>query len=545
MHMFCFQCQETSSGKGCTFGGHCGKTEETANLQDLLIYSMKALATVLAARRKLGRPVPPDAAKLIFSCLYSTITNTNFDADRITLLVTRILEAKRAALAELPDADRGALPPSATWDETDPSALVARAYTVGVLLTPDENVRSLRETVTYGLKGLSAYAHHAALMNRYLPELGDFVVTALATISHETDLDRLFELALQTGKANLTSMALLDGAHQEAYGTPEFREVPVGVRGRPGILVSGHDLGELHELLEQTQGLDIDVYTHGEMVSAHYYPFFRRYPQLAGNYGASWWVQDVEFERFRGPVLVTTNCIVPVQDSYKDRIFTTGLAGYPGVPHLAARRPDGLRDYSALIELARTAPVPDELERGSFAGGYQHAPLLGAAEQILDLVARGKVRRFLVMAGCDGRDRSRSYYRDLALALPKDVVILTAGCAKYVFCKLPLGDIEGLPRVLDAGQCGDCYSLAYFALKLKERLGLADINELPVSYQVCWYDQKAVAVFLTLLHLGVKNVWLGPTFPAFFSKQIVEKLKREFGMRAITSVEADLPALLP
>lgn len=544
MNMFCFQCQETSEGKGCTFGGHCGKSEETANLQDLLIYVLKGLALVLRARRAQGAVIPEASARLIFRALFTTITNTNFDSERFVTLVTEVLEEKKQHWEALPKNVRQELPAMAQYQESQPDKLLAKAYTVGVLLTPDRDVRSLRETITYALKGIAAYAHHAAILGAYDSAVADFIVDALSAVAQETDTDVLFECALGAGKANLQAMALLDQTHANVFGTPELCKVPLSVRTRPAILVSGHDLKDMVELLEQTEGTGVDVYTHGEMISAHYYPSLRRFPHLVGNYGSSWWVQDVEFAQFNGPILMTSNCIVPVLDSYKNRIFTTGVAGYPGVHHLTAKKPNGQHDFSALISLAQSLQPPTPIEQGTIAGGFNHSPLIASTERILDLVARGKIKRFVVMGGCDGRDKTRIYYKDLALALPQDTVILTAGCAKYVFAKLPLGDIEGLPRVMDAGQCNDCYSLVYFAIKLKERLGLKDINDLPISYQVCWYDQKAVAVFLTLLHLGVKRVWLGPSLPAFLSESLIRRIQNDYQMRSITTAAQDLPAVM-
>jgi hydroxylamine reductase len=545
MHMFCFQCQETSGGRGCTFGGHCGKNEETANYQDLLIHVLKG--TGVAAERLRGAGVEPsrELGELVYEALFQTITNTNFDTDRITRTTERVLEQKRCLLSELATRGLGAgLPDEARWDAASEDDYQSKAYAVGVLLTENPDVRSLRETVIYGLKGIAAYAHHAARLGAYRPDVTAFVLRALARVTNETDLDALFALALEVGQHNLAAMALLDGAHATVFGTPEPRRIQVGVRQRPGILVSGHDLVDLHELLEQTKDSGIDVYTHGEMIAAHYYPKLFAFPHLAGNYGNAWWWQDVEFAGFNGPILMTSNCIVPVVDAYRDRIFTTGVAGYPDIPHLSARLPSGAKDFEPVIARAKGALPPEPIDQGTLPGGYHHAPLWAMADRLLELVGQGRLRRFVVIAGCDGRDHGRRYYREVALGLPKDTVILTAGCAKYPFIKLDLGTIDGLPRVLDAGQCNDCYSLVHFAQRLAGRLGASDINALPVSYEVCWYDQKAVAVFLTLLSLGVRGLRLGPTLPAFFSPRIIDRLQRDYQVRTIGSAEQDVAAML-
>ncbi len=538
MHMFCFQCQETSGGRGCTFGGHCGKSEETANYQDLLIASLKALSLVSERCPEVPRAVD----ELIYECLFSTITNTNFDTDRFASWIGRVLEAKRELLSQV--TDRQGLSELALWDATDPGAYASRAYRSGVLQTADPDVRSLRETITYGLKGLAAYAHHAAILGAELPEIGQFARRALARISDVTDLEQLFELALETGQANLRSMEVLDRENARVYGVPRPCRVKTGVGTRPGILISGHDLLDIAELLEQSEQAGVDIYTHGEMIAAHYYPKLARFSHLLANYGGSWWRQDVEFEAFRGPILMTTNCITPVQDSYRDRIWTTGVAGYPEIPHIDQHLPNGQKDFSALIERARSCPPPTPIDDVLIDGGYNHAPLLAMADEVLDLVRKGKLRRVVVIGGCDGRDQSRVYYREVAEQLPPDTVILTAGCAKYVFCKLPLGDIDGVPRVLDAGQCNDCYSLIHFARRLADKLGMSDINQLPISYQVCWYDQKAVAVYLTLLALGVRKIRLGPSYPAFFSPAILSKLEREYGLLPIRGSATDVAAML-
>jgi len=545
MHMFCFQCQETSEGRGCAFGGHCGKSEEVANYQDLLIYGLKGLAEVANA------VLVPDAthdlpalerevAELVYEMLFMTITNTNFDQVRFADAVERVLAAKHELL-ESPGLHgvTQVLSECAKWDCPDRDGYTSKAYNVGVLQTTDAEVRSLRETILYGLKGIAAYAHHAAILGASDARVGRFVLQTLASLTHETDLDALFDLALATGDHNLKAMALLDQTHRHRYGTPEPRKLSIGVRDRPAILVSGHDLLDLEMLLQQTHGAGVDVYTHGEMIAGHYYPELAKYTHLVGNYGNAWWRQDVEFEHFGGPILMTSNCIIPVTDAYRDRIFTTGVAGYPGVPHLTRRLASGATDFSDVIELARRCAPPRAIDHGTMQGGYNHVPLWGLADQLLELVKTGQVRRIVVMAGCDGRDGRRIYYEEVALNMPKDWLILTAGCAKYAFCKLPLGTISGLPRVLDAGQCNDCYSLIHFAANLARHLQV-DINSLPVSYQVCWYDQKAVAVFLSLLALGVRNVRLGPSLPAYFTPRLIARLQREYSLGTIGGALTDL-----
>jgi hydroxylamine reductase len=538
MHMFCFQCQETSEGRGCTFGGHCGKSEEVANYQDLLIYTLKGLAEA-AGEFPSSRAVEREIPELVYESLFMTITNTNFDQARIAAMIERVLRAKRTLLNDMRRlVSIPALSEHARWDSVDPDGYASKAYNVGVLQTQDIEVRSLRETILYGLKGIAAYAHHASLLGVHDTALGQFMLRTLTALTRETDIDALFALALATGEHNLTAMAQLDATHLNRYGIPTPRSLSIAVRSRPAILVSGHDLLDLEMLLQQTDGQGIDVYTNGEMISGHYYPELFKYEHLAGNYGNSWWRQDVEFERFNGPILVTSNCIVPVTDAYRNRIFTTGVAGYPGVAHIE-RSTSGTKDFSDVIRLAKETVPPLAIDNGTMPGGYNHTPLWAMAEQLLELVKSGAVRRIVVIAGCDGRDSRRAYYEQVALALPKDTLILTAGCAKYVFCKLPLGTIGGLPRVLDAGQCSDCYSLIHFARRLANHLQV-DINSLPVSYQVCWYDQKAVAVFLSLLALGVRKVRLGPSLPAYFTPKFVERLRRDYALESIGDAQADV-----
>ncbi len=544
MHMFCFQCQETSGGRGCTFGGHCGKSEETANYQDLLIYALKGLGTVADRILNEGQSISRELGELVFEGLYTTITNTNFDVERIVQLVDRVLGAKRTLLGELQRLGRADhLSEIALWDASTRNGYTSKAYNVGVLQTEDVEVRSLRETITYGLKGIAAYGQHAAILGSYRSDIAEYVLGCLSALSIETDLDKLFDLALATGRQNLSAMSMLDAIHAKCFGTPVPHPISIAVGKRPGILVTGHDLADLDLLLEQTRGSGIDVYTHSEMIAAHYYPKLFVHKHLAGNYGNAWWRQESEFASFNGPIIVTSNCIVPVAEAYQNRIFTMGVAGYPGVPHLDQRLPSGALDFSTVIALAQKCQPPSAIDEGTLPGGYNHAPLWTMADKLLELIKKGALRRVVVMAGCDGRDKRRDYYRDVALGLPRDTLILTAGCAKYAFCKLPLGTIEGVPRVLDAGQCNDCYSLIHFARQLAAHLCL-DINSLPISYQVCWYDQKAVAVFLSLLSLGVRNIRLGPTFPAYFSPGLIERLRSEYRVNSIGTANADVALMM-
>ena len=535
--MFCYQCQETAGCAGCTQTGVCGKKPDVAAMQDLLVYVTKGLSAVTTQLRAEGKPVESQVNHLITWNLFTTITNANFDKDAIVARVHSTLDIKGRLLAQVTHAET--LPEAARWTAEE-SAFGDKAAQVGVLSTENEDIRSLRELVTYGLKGLSAYAKHANALLRDDGEVDAFLQRALAaTLDDSLSADDLVALAMETGKHGVAGMALLDQANTETYGNPEITRVNIGVGKNPGILVSGHDLRDLEMLLEQTQGTCVDVYTHSEMLPAHYYPAFKKYPHFVGNYGNAWWKQKEEFESFHGPILMTTNCIVPPKDSYKDRLYTTGAAGYPGCKHI----PGGIgeeKDFSALIAQAKTCPPPQEIEQGEITGGFAHAQVLALADKIVDAVKSGAIRKFVVMAGCDGRAKSRDYYTEFAKALPKDAVILTAGCAKYKYNKLPLGDIGGIPRVLDAGQCNDSYSLAVIALKLKEVFGLADINDLPIVYNIAWYEQKAVIVLLALLYLGVKNIHLGPTLPAFLSPNVAKVLVDTFGIAGIGTVESDL-----
>lgn len=534
--MFCYQCQETAGCKGCTIAGVCGKQPDVAAMQDLLVYVTKGISAVATALRAEGKEVPVGISYLITLNLFTTITNANFDRGSIEARIQATLDAKRELIAHLSDAE--GLPAAALWDGAGDWQQKARE--VGVLSTQNEDVRSLRELITYGVKGLSAYTKHANALLHDDPEVDAFIQRALAaTLDDDLSVDDLVALTLETGKYGVAGMALLDKANTEAYGNPEITRVNIGVGKNPGILVSGHDLRDLEMLLEQTQGTGVDVYTHSEMLPAHYYPAFKKYPNFVGNYGNAWWKQKEEFESFNGPILMTTNCIVPPKASYIDRLYTTGAAGYPGCRHI----PGGIgehKDFSAIIEHAKRCKAPTEIEHGEITGGFAHAQVLALADKVVDAVKSGAISRFVVMAGCDGRARSRDYYTEFAKALPRDTVILTAGCAKYRYNKLDLGDIGGIPRVLDAGQCNDSYSLAVIALKLKEVFGLDDINDLPIVYNIAWYEQKAVIVLLALLYLGVKRIHLGPTLPAFLSPNVTKVLVDKFDIAGIGTVEDDI-----
>lgn len=536
--MFCYQCQETAGCTGCTKAGVCGKTASVAGMQDLLVYVTKGLSAVTTQLRAEGRDVSADVNHMITLNLFVTITNANFDEEAIRARIKDTLMKKQALLALADGAQ--ALPEAAHWFTLDTEAWKKKAAQVGVLSTADEDVRSLKELITYGLKGLSAYSKHANALLRDHAELDAFLQRALAsTLNDSLTVDDLIALTMEVGKHGVTGMALLDEANTSAYGNPEITRVKTGVGSRPGILVSGHDLRDLEMLLKQTEGTGVDVYTHSEMLPAHYYPAFKKYPHFVGNYGNAWWKQKEEFESFNGPILMTTNCIVPPKDSYKDRLYTTGAAGFPGCPHIPGEI-GREKDFSAIIEHAKRCAPPAELENGEIIGGFAHNQVLALADKVIDAVKSGAIKKFVVMAGCDGRAKSRDYYTEFARALPQDTIILTAGCAKYKYNKLPLGDIGGIPRVLDAGQCNDCYSLAVIAMKLQEAFGLDDINDLPIIYNVAWYEQKAVIVLLSLLYLGVKNIHLGPTLPAFLSPNVAKVLVDTFGLAGIGTVEDDL-----
>ena len=534
--MFCFQCQETAGGKGCTVQGVCGKKPDVAEMQDLLVYVTKGLGAVTTALRAAGKKVSVETNHRITMNLFVTITNANFDREAIMDVIEESLALKAQLLRELGDVS--SLPAAAQWTGAR-ADFAAKAKTVGVLATENEDVRSLRELTMYGLKGLSAYMEHANALGYEDEEVDAFLQSALAKLLDDSlDGDALTALVLETGKWGVAGMALLDKANTESYGNPEISKVKLGVRNRPGILISGHDLKDLERLLEQTKGTGVDVYTHGEMIPAHYYPKFKKYDNLVGNYGNAWWQQKEEFEKFNGPILMTTNCVVPPKDSYKNRLFTTAAVGVESCTHIPLV--NGEKDFTPVIECAKKCAPPTELETGEIVGGFAHEQVFAVADKVVEAVRSGAIKKFVVMAGCDGRMKSREYYADFAEALPKDTVILTAGCAKYKYIKKNLGDIGGIPRVLDAGQCNDSYSLALIALKLKEVFGLDDVNKLPVVYNIAWYEQKAVIVLLALLHLGVKNIHLGPTLPAFLSPNVAKVLVETFGIGGITNVADDM-----
>lgn len=539
--MFCYQCQETAKGTGCTMSGVCGKKPEVAGIQDLLVYVTKGLSAVTTALRAEGKEVGVDVNHLVTLNLFTTITNANFDQVSLAGRVTDTLQKKEELLAQLTNKD--GLPEAALWygtpDEYDAKAVASE---VGVLAAENEDIRSLRELITYGLKGLSAYSKHANVLLKDAVDVDIFMQETLAKLLDDTmSVEDYIALTLETGNYGVKGMAALDEANTTAYGNPEITKVNIGVRNNPGILISGHDLRDLEMLLEQTKGTGIDVYTHSEMLAGHYYPKFKQYEHFAGNYGNAWWKQKEEFETFNGPILMTTNCIVPPapNSSYKDKMFTTGAAGYPGCKHIPGEIGE-VKDFSEIIELAKTCQPPQEIETGEIVGGFAHEQVFALADTVVEAVKSGAVKRFIVMAGCDGRAKSRDYYTEFAQKLPNDTIILTAGCAKYKYNKLPLGDIGGIPRVLDAGQCNDSYSLALIALKLKDVFELSDVNELPIVYNIAWYEQKAVIVLLALLALGVKNIHLGPTLPAFLSPNVAKVLVENFGIAGIGTVEDDL-----
>ena len=534
--MFCYQCQETFQNKGCSQVGVCGKKSDVALAQDLLIYVTKGISAVTTQLRAEGKPVKERVNHLVTLNFFVTITNANFDRAAIFKRIEQTLKTK-AKLLDAVD-DKKNLPAAALWTDVAENFDV-RAAQVGVLATADEDIRSLRELITYGLKGLAAYMKHANCLGYDDDKINAFAQSTLAKLLDDgLSVGDLTALALETGKVGVDTMALLDKANTETYGNPEVTKVKLGVGKNPAILISGHDLRDLEQLLEQTAGTGVDVYTHGEMLPAHYYPKLKKFPHLVGNYGNAWQMQTTEFEKFHGAILLTTNCLVPPKKSYADRVFTTGAVGFPNCKHID--EVDGVKDFTPLIELAKTCPPPEELETGEIVGGFAHEQVFAVADKVVDAVKSGAIKKFVVMAGCDGRHKTRQYYTDFAKALPKDTVILTAGCAKYKFIKLDLGDIGGIPRVLDAGQCNDSYSLALIALKLKEIFGLDDINKLPLVFNVAWFEQKAVIVLLALLYLGVKNIHLGPTLPAFLSPNVAKVLVEQFGIGGISTVENNL-----
>lgn len=540
--MFCFQCQETAGCTGCTKFGVCGKSPDLARMQDLLVYTTKGLSEVTTRLRKEGKEITKDINHVITLNLFTTITNANFDDEIFYERVKRTLEIKEELLNRLPNKD--GLSEAAIWTAKTREEYDGKSTNVGVLQTKNEDIRSLRELITYGLKGLSAYMKHANELGYDDEEVNAFMQETLAKMLDDSmGADELVALTLETGKIGVSGMAVLDKANTETYGHPEMTKVNIGVRNNPGILISGHDLKDLEQLLKQTEGTGVDVYTHSEMLPAHYYPAFKKYEHFVGNYGNAWWKQKEEFESFNGPILMTTNCIVPPKDSYKNRVYTTGAAGFIGCKHIEGG--DGeTKDFTEIIEHAKRCKAPVEIEHGEIIGGFAHNQVMQLADKVVDAVKSGAIKKFFVMAGCDGRAKSRNYYTDFAKALPKDTVILTAGCAKYKYNKLDLGDIGGIPRVLDAGQCNDSYSLALIALKLKEVFELEDINDLPIAFNIAWYEQKAVIVLLSLLYLGVKNIHLGPTLPAFLSPNVAKVLVENFGIGGITNVEDDLNMFL-
>ncbi|NLW80797.1 MAG: hydroxylamine reductase [Desulfovibrionales bacterium] len=550
--MFCFQCQETAKNTGCTVKGMCGKPEETANLQDLLIFVLRGIAVYGERLKELGSPDRSND-DFVLQGLFATITNANWDDARFTAMIQDGLARRdrlRSAFLAAYKAKHGKdfsepLPDAATWSGSS-ATFADKAKAVGILATENEDVRSLREFLIIGLKGIAAYAEHAAVLGFRKPEIDDFMLEALASTTKNLSVDEMVGLVMKAGQVAVTTMALLDEANTKTYGHPEMTQVNIGAGTNPGILISGHDLKDMEELLKQTEGTGVDVYTHGEMLPANYYPAFKKYKHFIGNYGGSWWHQNPEFEAFNGPILLTTNCLVPLkkENTYLDRLYTTGVVGYEGAKHIPERPAGGAKDFSAMIAQAKKCAPPTELEKGTIVGGFAHHQVMALADKVVEAVKSGAIKRFVVMAGCDGRQKARSYYTEVAEALPKDTVILTAGCAKYRYNKLNLGDIGGIPRVLDAGQCNDSYSLAVIALKLKEVFGLDDINKLPVSYDIAWYEQKAVAVLLALLFLGVKGIRLGPTLPGFLSPAVAKVVVEKFDLKPIGTVQDDIAAMM-
>jgi len=538
--MFCYQCQETLKNHGCESKGVCGKESSTSVLQDLLIYNLKGIAYLIEPKMKNGENISENA-QFITDSLFTTITNANFDNNRFNELISKSIGIKKNLLQS---AGSGMLPEAAKWINDEKSDFAMKGSTVGVLSTENEDVRSLRELLIYGLKGIAAYAHHAFVLGYEDADVYRFVIEGMASTLKDLSVDEMTALVLKCGDTAVKVMAVLDRANTETYGNPELTKVSIGVRANPGILISGHDLKDMEELLKQTEGSGVDVYTHSEMLPANYYPVFKKYTHFAGNYGNAWWKQGEEFEKFNGAIIMTTNCITPVKDSYKNRIFTTGLAGYPGVKHLPDRTKGGIKDFSEVIAVAKKCPSPVEIEKGEIIGGFAHAQVFALADKVVEAVKSGAIKRFVVMAGCDGRMKSREYFTDVAQDLPEGTIILTAGCAKYRYNKLNLGDIGGIPRVLDAGQCNDSYSLAIIALKLKEIFGLSDVNDLPISFDIAWYEQKAVAVLLALLALGFKGLRLGPTLPAFLSPNVANVLIKNFNIMVTGDVKSDIEAMM-
>lgn len=545
--MFCFQCQETAKNTGCTVKGVCGKPEVTANLQDLLIYICKGIA-IYGEKAKESGVLDKKAARFICKALFTTITNVAWGDDVIIERIREALKVRDEIREKAGAAIAGSLPDCATWASNDKEKIVAKAMSDEVRITAaqNEDVRSLRELLIIGCKGIAAYADHAAVLGHETDDIYGFLMEALASTTKDLSMDQMIAMVMKAGETAVNTMALLDKANTSAYGNPEITEVNIGVGKNPGILISGHDLKDMEELLKQTQGTGVDVYTHGEMLPANYYPAFKKYTNFVGNYGGSWWHQNDEFESFNGPIILTTNCLIPIKkdNSYLERLFTTGVVNYPGARHIPERPEGGAKDFSSVVALAKTCQSPKEIESGKIIGGFAHNQVLALADKVIDAVKSGAIQRFVVMAGCDGRQKTRGYFTEVAENLPRNTVILTAGCAKYRYNKLALGDIGGIPRVLDAGQCNDSYSLAVIALKLKEVFGLKDINELPISYDIAWYEQKAVAVLLALLYLGVKGIRLGPTLPAFLSPNVAKVLVEKFNIKPIGSVQEDIAAMM-
>ncbi|MGM0644452.1 MAG: hydroxylamine reductase [Thermodesulfobacteriota bacterium] len=544
--MFCFQCQETVKNQGCTVKGVCGKENDTALLQDLLIYNLKGISCLAKKGKEAGVDIKRETGFFVVKALFTTVTNVNFNNENLYDWIRQAQNVKKELLESLETKIEGQLPDAATWFSSNQSEWLEKADKIGVLATENEDARSLRELLVIGTKGISAYADHAAVLGVEKDEIYNFILEALASTTEDLSQDEMIAKVLEAGNMAVTTMAALDEANTKAYGNPEITEVNLGVGTNPGILISGHDLKDMEELLKQTEGTGVDVYTHGEMLPANYYPAFKKFSHLKGNYGGSWWHQNKDFETFNGPILMTTNCIIPVKKSntYQDRIFTTGVVSYPEVQHIRDRKAGGEKDFSKLIELARSCKPPEEIETGKIVGGFAHDQVLALADKVVDAVKSGAIKRFIVMAGCDGRQKDRAYFTEVAEKLPKDTVILTAGCAKYRYNKLDLGDIGGIPRVLDAGQCNDSYSLAVIALKLKEVFELDDINDLPISFDIGWYEQKAVAVLLALLSLGFKGIRLGPTVPAFVSPNVLNVLVENFDIKAIDEPEKDIEAMM-
>jgi hydroxylamine reductase len=542
MHMFCYQCQETSMERGCLYFGACGKSEETANLQDLLLHVLRGIA-FWAHKGSLDEKVDREAGLFICKALFSTVTNTNFDPDRFIRLIREGIHLKNRMRALYGARESESAPDSAIWESDDADSIQRKSLEIDIRNVKDPDLRSLQELSVYGMKGAGAYALHASALGFHDDSIFAFMIKAMAAMNFPQTESELETIAIETGKTMTSAMALLDRANVHAYGKPEITNVPIGVRNHPGILITGHDLKDLEDLLVQTEGTGIDVYTHCEMWAAHQYPFFKQFKHLAGNYGNAWWMQDLEFASFNGPILVTSNCIIPVAPAYKDRIFTTGVAGYPGIPHIGNTGAESHKDFSPLIDIARHSPPPIPLDKGEIPAGFSHHAVAPLAGKIVEAIQQGKIRKFVVMGGCDGRDQRRAYFSDLAQALSNDTIILSAGCAKYRFIKMKLGSIDGIPRVLDAGQCNDCYSLVRIALDLQSATGAASINDLPIAFDIAWYDQKAVGVILALAALGVRGIRIGPSLPAFLQTDGGQRFMKKFDIFQTKSVAEDLAAI--